>query len=114
MDILVHGRNVVIEPDVEAECRRKAERFGRLATDIRRIEVEFSEVRNPREPDSQECEITAHLTGHLVKAHGAAPEQRTALDRAIAKAEHQLAKVHSKRVSRAKPKHPPTAVVTEP
>jgi ribosomal subunit interface protein len=111
MEILVHGRNVVVEADVESEARRKVERFGRLANDIRRTEVEFREVRNPRESDGHECEISAHLTQNLVKAHAAAADQRTALDRAVAKAEHQLSKVHSKRISRAKPKHPPETVV---
>jgi ribosomal subunit interface protein len=111
MEILVHGRNVAVEPEVEAEGRRKIERFGRLASDIRRVEMEFVEVRNPREPDSHECEIVAHLTRNLVKARAAAPDQRTALDRAVAKAEHQLGKLHSKRISRAKPKHPPEPIV---
>jgi ribosomal subunit interface protein len=111
MDILVRGSNVDVDHEVEAETRRKLERLERLASDIRRIEVDFCEVRNPREPDSHECEIVVHLTGNLVKAHGAAPEQRTALDKAFAKAEHQVAKLHSKRVSRAKPKHPPGAPV---
>lgn len=111
MDILVRGSNVEVEPEVGAETQRKLERLGRLANDIRRIEVDFREVRNPREPDAQECEIAVHLTGQLVKAHGAASDQRTALDRAYAKTEQQVSKVHSKRVSRTKPKHPPGATV---
>lgn len=111
MDILVRGSNVDVEPEVQVETRRKLDRLGRLANDIRRIEVDFVEVRNPREPDSHECEIVVHLTGHLVKAHGAAPDQRTALDRAYAKAEQQVSKLHSKRVSRSKPKQTPGATV---
>ncbi len=111
MDILVRGSNVDVDDGVEAETRRKLERLERLASDIRRIEVDFREVRNPREPDSHECEIVVHLTGNLVKAHAAAPEQRTALDKAFAKAEQQVSKVHSKRVSRSKPKHAPGATV---
>lgn len=111
MDILVRGSNVEVEDEVAAETPRKLERLGRLANDIRRIEVDFLEVRNPREPDSHECEIVVHLTGHLVKAHAAAADQRTALDRAYAKAEQQVSKLHSKRVSRSKPKHTPGATV---
>ncbi len=111
MDILVRGSNVDVDEAVEADSRRKLERLGRLATDIRRVEVDFREVRNPREPDAHECEIVVHLTGQLVKAHGAASDQRTALDRAFAKAEQQVSKVHSKRVSRSKPKHSPGATV---
>jgi ribosomal subunit interface protein len=111
MDILVRGSNVDVADDLGAESRRKLERLERLASDIRRIEVDFREVRNPRESAAHECEIVVHLTGRLVKAHAAASDQRTALDRAYSKAEQQVSKVHSKRVSRSKPKHPPGAPV---
>ena len=86
--------------------RQKLAKFERLAPDIRRIEVEFSEVKNPRVADSQECEVTVHLTKNLVKAHAAAPDARTALDRVLDKVSHQLTRVHDKRVHRSKPRHP--------
>jgi ribosomal subunit interface protein len=107
MEILVRGRNVEVDDALEAESRRKAGKLERLASDIRRIEVEFSEIRNPREHDAQQCEVVVHLTGNFVKAHGAAADLRSALDRATEKAEQQLGRVHSKRVSRTKPRHAP-------
>ena len=73
MEIVVQGRNVTVDPAIDADSRRKLGKLGRLASDIRRIEVEFSEVRNPRVADSQQCEVTVHLTRNLVKAHAAAP-----------------------------------------
>jgi ribosomal subunit interface protein len=115
MEIVVQGRNVAVDAAVEADSRRKLGKFGRLASDIRRIEVEFSEVRNPRVSDSQQCEVTVHLTRNLVKAHAAAPDARTALDRAVEKAGHQLNRVHDKRVHRSKPRHPgPPEIPVEP
>jgi ribosomal subunit interface protein len=104
MDILVRGRNVELPAGLEAEARRKVERLARLAGDIRRVEVEFSEVRNPREPESQCCEVTVHLTRHFVKGHAAAGDPRPALDRAVRKAQHQLETVHGKRVARSHPR----------
>jgi ribosomal subunit interface protein len=106
MEILVRGRNVTIEPSVEAESRRKITKLGRLASDIRRVEVEFSEVRNPRVAESLQCEVTIHLTRNFVKAHAAAADARTALDRVVEKATHQLSRVHDKRVHRTRPRHP--------
>ena len=106
MEIVVQGRNVAVEPAVEADSRRKLAKFERLASDIRRIEVEFSEVRNPRVADAQQCEVTVHLTRNLVKAHAAAPDARTALDRVVDKVGQQLTRVHDKRVHRSKPRHP--------
>ena len=106
MEIVVQGRNVAVDPAVDADSRRKLGKLERLASDIRRIEVEFSEVRNPRVPDSQQCEVTVHLTRNLVKAHASAPDARTALDRVVDKVGHQLNRVHDKRVHRSKPRHP--------
>ena len=111
MEIVVQGRNVTVDPAIDADSRRKLGKLGRLASDIRRIEVEFSEVRNPRVADAQQCEVTVHLTRNLVKAHAAASDARTALDRVVEKVGHQLNKVHDKRVHRTRPRHPapPTA-----
>ena len=57
MEIVVQGRNVTVDPAIDADSRRKLGKLGRLASDIRRIEVEFSEVRNPRVADAQQCEV---------------------------------------------------------
>jgi len=57
-----------LEPPEVAELMKEHAMIGHaygqqeLATDIRRIDVEFSEVRNPRVSDSQQCEVTVHLT----------------------------------------------------
>jgi len=104
MEIVVRSRNVKLDPAVEQESHRKVEKLGRLAGDLRRAEVEFSEIRNPREPEPQVCDLVLHLTGTLVKAHATAAETRTALDRAIHKAHHQLETVHNKRVARSHPR----------
>jgi ribosomal subunit interface protein len=106
MEIVVRGRNVEVDPVVDADSRRKLSKFAKLASDIRRIDVEFSEVRNPRVTDSQQCEVTVHLTRNLVKAHAAAADARTALDRVVEKVGHQLDRVHDKRVHRSRPRHP--------
>jgi ribosomal subunit interface protein len=105
VDVVVRGANHhPIDAELDAATRRKVERFERLASDIRRVEVHFEEARNPRVPDDHRCEIIVHLTGNFVKGHGDATDARTALDRAAEKAEHQLQRVHSKRVTRSKPR----------
>jgi ribosomal subunit interface protein len=106
MEILVRGSNVDVDPQLDTETRRKLAKVAKLAQDIRRVEVEFSEVRNPRVADALRCEVTVHLTRNLVKAHAAAPDARTALDRVMEKVGHQLDRVHDKRVHRSRPRHP--------
>ncbi|MBM3674088.1 MAG: ribosome-associated translation inhibitor RaiA [Actinobacteria bacterium] len=98
IDILVRGRNVTVEEAVGAAARQKVAKLERLAHDIRRIEVEFSEVRNPRVADSQVCNVTIHLKRRALKAHAAAPEPAAALDLVVDKAEHQLHRLKDKRV----------------
>ena len=104
MDILVRGRNVELDPDVIAVGRRKLGRLERLAPDIRRIEVQFSEIKNPRVSDCEQCEVIVHLKGTFVKAHATAPDLRTALDRAAEKTEHQVSRLHEKRIGRSHPR----------
>ena len=105
MDILVRGRNVPVDPAIEAESRRKLSKLPRYAADIRRIEVEFSEIRNPRASERIQCEVIVHLTGTFVKAHATATDLRSALDRVIDKVEHQAGRVKSKRIARSRPHH---------
>ncbi len=105
MEILIHGRNVDVDPVLEQKSRVKLAKLPRLASDIRRVEVEFSEIRNPREPEQQQCEVTVHLTRNFVKAHATATDARTAFDRAVDKVEHQVGRVKSKRISRSRPRH---------
>lgn len=106
MDILVRGRNVELDPEVIAVGRRKLARLERLAPDIRRIEVQFSEIKNPRVSDCEQCEVIVHLKGTFVKAHATAPDLRTALDRAADKTEHQVSRLHEKRIGRSHPRRP--------
>ena len=104
MEILVRGRNVELDPEVIAAGRKKLSRLERLAPDIRRIEVQFSEIKNPRVSHREQCEIIVHLKGTFVKAHATAPDLRTALDRAAEKTEHQVARLHEKRIGRSHPR----------
>ena len=104
MDIVVRGRNVQLQPRLKQTAREKLARLARFTHDDGRVEVEFSEVRNPRVADNQICEVTVHLKGHFVKAHAASIEPEAALDLVLDKVEHQVARIKEKRVSRSHPR----------
>ena len=53
-----------------------------------------------RAGDSCTCEILVHLTHHLVKGTAAAVEHVMALDLALDKVEHQMRRLHERRVRR--------------
>lgn len=100
MEVVVVGKRVEVSAELRAAATEKAGRLGRFADDIRRIEVDFSHTRNRRVGDTETCEILVHLKGHLVKAHASSEQREAALDVAIEKAEHQLRRLHERRVNR--------------
>jgi ribosome hibernation promoting factor len=104
MEIVVRGKNRSVSSRLKTTARAKVERISRYAHDVSRVEVDFSELRNPRVGEPQLCEITVHLKGHFVKAHAAAIEPEAALDLALDKVEHQVSRIKDKRVARSHPR----------
>jgi putative sigma-54 modulation protein len=101
---VVRGKNRSVPSRLKLMAEEKVGRIARLAHDVRRVEVDFSELRNPRIGQPHVCEITLHLPGHFVKAHAAATEPEAALDVALDKLEHQVARIKDKRVARSHPR----------
>ena len=114
MEITFHGKNVKVSPKVQELTREKLAKFERFNLKITRVEVDYSEIRNPRVHDKALCEVTVHLKGHFVKAHAASTEQVPALDLVIDKVEHQLTRLKEKKVDRSHPRRrrsaPPPAL----
>ena len=114
MEISFRGKNIKVDPSVQELTREKLAKFERFNLKITRIEVDFSEIRNPRVHDKELCEVTVHLKGHFVKAHAASTDQVAALDLVIDKVEHQLTRLKEKKVDRSHPRRrrsaPPPAL----
>lgn len=104
VEIVVRGKNVQVPPALREIAEEKVAKITRYAHDCSRIEVDFSELRNPRVAAKELCEVTVHLKGHHVKAHAASIELHAALDLAIDKLEHQVARLKDKRVGRSHPR----------
>ncbi len=104
MDIVVRGKNETVPNRLQDVTREKVGKIARFTHDAGRVEVDFSEVHTARVDARQLCEITVHLKRHFVKAHAAAAEPEAALDLAIDKAEHQVARIKDKRVGRSHPR----------
>jgi putative sigma-54 modulation protein len=104
MEIVVRGKNVKVPAALQETTKEKLAKFERLSLKMTRIEVDYSEIRNPRVSDKELCEVTVHLKGHFVKAHASAPDQAAALDLVIDKVEHQLTRLKDKLVGRSHPR----------
>ena len=103
MDIVVRGKNRPVSSRLDAAAREKVSRIAKFTHDAGRVEVDFAEQQHRRVAESQLCEITVHLKKHFVKAHACAPEPEAALDLAVDKIGHQVARIKEKRVSRVAP-----------
>jgi len=104
MEIVVRGKNCKVSARLKETALEKVGRIERFTHDATRVEVDFSELRNPRIADRQLCEVTVHLKRHFVKARAAAPEPEAALDLVVDKVEHQVARIKDKRVTRQHPR----------
>jgi ribosome hibernation promoting factor len=104
MDIVVRGKNRPVSQRLDAVAREKVSRIAKFTHDAGRVEVDFTEQQHQRVAESQQCEITVHLKRHFVKAHACAPEPEAALDLAVDKIGHQVARIKDKRVSRSHPR----------
>ena len=104
MDIVVRGKNRPVSSRLDAAAREKVSRIAKFTHDAGRVEVDFAEQQHRRVAESQLCEITVHLKKHFVKAHACAPEPEAALDLAVDKIGHQVARIKEKRVSRSHPR----------
>lgn len=104
MDIVVRGKNRPVSARLDAAAREKVARIAKFTHDAGRVEVDFAEQQHRRAAETQLCEITVHLKRHFVKAHACAPEAEAALDLAVDKVGHQVARIKDKRVSRAHPR----------
>jgi putative sigma-54 modulation protein len=104
MDIVVRGKNRPVSSRLDAVTREKVARIAKFTHDAGRVEVDFVEQQHRKVAESQLCEITVHLKRHFVKAHACAPEPEAALDLAVDKVGHQVARIKDKRVSRAHPR----------
>jgi putative sigma-54 modulation protein len=100
VDVVVFGKHVEVDPALKAITLEKLDRIGKYANDVRRIDVDYGEHQTRKAGDSCTCEILVHLTHHLVKGTAAAVEHVMALDLALDKVEHQMRRLHERRVRR--------------
>lgn len=100
MDVVVNGQHVQVDSALRAVTLEKIDRISKFASDVRRVDVDYGRHQTRRAGDSCTCEILVHLKNHLVKGTAAAVEHVMALDLALEKVEHQMRRLHERRVQR--------------
>jgi putative sigma-54 modulation protein len=100
VDVVVLGRHVEVSNGVRDHTVAILQRVEKFAPDVRRVDVDYSTPHNHSRAAGTQCEILVHLKKHLVKGTATGSDARTALDRAFARVEHQMRRLHDRRTSR--------------
>lgn len=96
MEITVSARHTDVSEALRQATVEKIGRLSRFLEGMDRAEVHFFEERNPRIADKEVCEVVLEGHGHHVRCKVAAPDGFAAVDKAVAKLEHQLHKLKTK------------------
>ena len=111
MEVTVSARHTEVPERLRLSAEEKIGKLGRFVEGMDRAEVHFSTHRNPRIAEPELCEVTLEGHGHFVRAKVAATDGYVAIDKAVAKLEHQLHKLKTKlqRQKKGTGKRPATA-----
>jgi putative sigma-54 modulation protein len=100
MDVVIVGKHTEVDAALRTLTHDKLSRIEKYAADVRRIDVDYAEHATRRAGDSHTCEILVHVNHHLVKGTASAADHPVALDVALDKIEHQMRRLHERRVHR--------------
>jgi putative sigma-54 modulation protein len=98
VEVVVNARHAEISPALREATLKKVTHLERFASDIRLVEVEFSDETTRRNDHAHTCEILIHLRRRLVKGVASAAEPAVALDAAIEKVTQQMRRLHERRL----------------
>jgi ribosomal subunit interface protein len=104
MDVIVRGKHVEVPEGLRTVTQRKLAKIDRFTHDVVRVDVEYSEQRNPRIADPEVCTVTVQLKRRVVTAHAAGPRREVALDLVVHKLEQQMARIKERRIGRSQPR----------
>lgn len=100
MDVVVVGNHVEVSNGLREAIQQRVSTLARYAPDARRVDVEFGHIESRRAEDSHTCDVLVHVKKRLVKSHASAHDVERAFERAIAKTEEQLRRLHERRVDK--------------
>ncbi len=74
MRIEIRGRNVEVTDELREQVAHRFEGIGKQVSPLSRVEVVFSEEKNPAVADKFVAEAKLHLKGVTLHAHEATPD----------------------------------------
>jgi putative sigma-54 modulation protein len=100
MRIEIKARKVAVSEDLRKRVEKRFDKIARQVSPLAELEVELSEDKNPRIPDSQIADATLRLKGTTLRSHKAAANMVTAINACSEDLARQVKKVKAKRSHR--------------
>lgn len=100
MDVRVKSKNCDVANRLKEEVVAKVQHATRFFDQLGDVEVLFAAEANPRIPEPASVELTAWTKGYHIRAEGAGPDHRKAVDVAVERFGRQLSRHKSKLVDR--------------
>jgi putative sigma-54 modulation protein len=100
MNIEVKGRNTLVTDDLRQRAEKRFTKVSRQVSELARLDVEFSEERNPAIVDSQIVECSLHLKGVTLRARTASPDMTRSLNECADELSRQVKRHRDKRRKR--------------
>lgn len=101
MNLILNGRGIQLNDRLREYATDKFTRAQRFFERIIKIQVEFSEERNPRVRNRHRVEVTVKTPGETLRASGAAGDYFTAIDQAAERLEAQVRKFKERLIHRS-------------
>jgi putative sigma-54 modulation protein len=99
VEITISSRGTNVTPELEQFVKEKVAKLDRYLRGLDRASVVLHEEKNPRISDKERCEIHIEGKGHHVHCKASGPDEITAVERTIHKAERNLRKLKTKEVN---------------
>jgi putative sigma-54 modulation protein len=97
MRIEIKGRNVPVGDELRERIEKRFQKIARQVSDLAAAEVELSEERNPRVPESQVAEITLYLKGVTLRTRSASANMVKSVNEACDDLARQVKRHRDKR-----------------
>jgi putative sigma-54 modulation protein len=98
--IEIKGRKVAVSDDLRKRVEKRFEKIAKQVSPLAELEVELSEDRNPRVPNSQIAEATLRLKGTSLRASESAANMVTAINGCADDLGRQVKRLKAKRSHR--------------
>src|SRR5580765_6922157 len=102
MQIEVKGRNAPVTDELREYVERRFRKVAKQVSELARLEVEFTDERNPAIADSHIVEVTLYLKGTVLRASDRARDVRHAINLCQEELSRQVKRHREKRRRRRK------------